>query len=183
MCRRGVSIAPQRKRSVPFRRMTLAHHSARTVITRSADALRLGGASESATRTAAFNFQAGLRAISWPTSRMTKFASVRGASSRQANRPQCPPGETLGGNAFMRVCEHCFRRVEAKNRRLVEASGEQLGPVVGATADIGDRTRRSPTNAAEQIARRARPLGDELHLRIPVAGGPARPTDHETGRK
>jgi len=56
----------------------------------------------------------------------------------------------------MRVREHCFRHVEVKNRRLVEASGEQLGPVVGAAADIGDMTRRSPTNAAERIARRAR---------------------------
>jgi len=56
----------------------------------------------------------------------------------------------------VRVCEHCFRHVEAKNRRLVETSGEQLGPFVGATADIGDRTRRSPTNAAGRIARRAR---------------------------
>ena len=58
-------------------------------------------------------------------------------------------------------------------RRLGEAGGKQLGAVAGAAAEIGDAPRRRQRNAGEQIARRARPLGDELHVEggIPVAGG------------
>ena len=54
-------------------------------------------------------------------------------------------------------------------------ASEQLGAVAGAAAEIGDAPRRRQRNAGEQIARRARPLGDELHVEggIPVAGGPA----------
>ena len=81
--------------------------------------------------------------------------------------------------------EHRFRRVEADNGRLGEAGDEQLGAVAGAAAEIGDAARRRQRNAGEQIARRARPLGDELHVEggVPVAGGPARPVGHETGTK
>ena len=54
----------------------------------------------------------------------------------------------------------------------------------GTAAEIGDAPRRRQRDAGEQIARRARPLGDELHIEggIPVAGdGPMQPIGHDSG--